>query len=546
MPLPSPNAGETESHFINRCMANPTMNEEYPDPSQRRAVCQSQWDRHREILAQEHKQDGFEIQTLIFPKKFWDTADQCKKWLEDHGFKTNIDETGESFRAAQRNSGDFVRLRTICLSPDRDTPMDDCRIKAVGGPLKGFDMPELILLERHDWVTKVRDDRTYDRAPLRKGFVCDKAIRSLDAENRTFEIIISSGILDRDRDTLNPRGWDLKSYKENPVVHWAHDHRIPAIARSTKTFRDGDFLVGTPKFPEEGIHPFADMIYNLVLAEIIRAASVGFNPIEYKFNDDTGGVDFIKQELLEWSLVNVPANPEALIRAKQLGIDITPMRDWALQALDTFSDGGGIWLPRKDLERILKIVEHEKCTVLVNGFKFTESGEADSGIITLDVPVKAPDLKKQLSKLNMKGIIEEIQQVIGSDTDYRSSPPPVSPEENIIMRDVDNCARCEERHENMGFVKLTRPCGEFTHWTRCPVTDEPIMMTIKEGDEPKEDAISEATGIDVVLALLGGGTPSPGLDLADSIRQALGDSSVTDMIRESVKAGMTALTGKLD
>ena len=45
MPLPKPKEGEPKKDFIDRCMANPTMNEDFPDSSQRRAVCEKQWDK---------------------------------------------------------------------------------------------------------------------------------------------------------------------------------------------------------------------------------------------------------------------------------------------------------------------------------------------------------------------------------------------------------------------------------------------------------------------------------------------------------------------
>lgn len=44
MPLPKPNDGESHDDFMSRCMANPTMREEYPEQAQRYAVCQSIWD----------------------------------------------------------------------------------------------------------------------------------------------------------------------------------------------------------------------------------------------------------------------------------------------------------------------------------------------------------------------------------------------------------------------------------------------------------------------------------------------------------------------
>lgn len=44
MPLPKPKKNESKDKFIDRCMDNKAMNKEYSDASQRRAVCESQWD----------------------------------------------------------------------------------------------------------------------------------------------------------------------------------------------------------------------------------------------------------------------------------------------------------------------------------------------------------------------------------------------------------------------------------------------------------------------------------------------------------------------
>lgn len=43
MPLPKPNPGESKKDFLNRCMGNKAMNNEFPDKAQRYAVCNSQW-----------------------------------------------------------------------------------------------------------------------------------------------------------------------------------------------------------------------------------------------------------------------------------------------------------------------------------------------------------------------------------------------------------------------------------------------------------------------------------------------------------------------
>lgn len=82
------------------------------------------------------KQEGFEVQTLIFPKARWESAAAAQAWAGEHDFRTEVDETETSYRLRQRDPDEFARLRTICIAPSRDTPMDDCRIQAVGGPVR--------------------------------------------------------------------------------------------------------------------------------------------------------------------------------------------------------------------------------------------------------------------------------------------------------------------------------------------------------------------------------------------------------------------------
>ena len=64
-----------------------------------------------------------------------------------------------------------------------------------------------------------------------------------------------------------------------------------------------------------------DEIRRLVEADILRAVSVGFRPKEFKPRPETDyGLFYAKTELMECSLVSVPANPSALAVAKSLNI----------------------------------------------------------------------------------------------------------------------------------------------------------------------------------------------------------------------------------
>lgn len=60
MPLPKPGEKETQQEFMQRCLSNPTVNEDFPDTAQRYAVCQSQWDR-RDQMEQEDLEDYINV-----------------------------------------------------------------------------------------------------------------------------------------------------------------------------------------------------------------------------------------------------------------------------------------------------------------------------------------------------------------------------------------------------------------------------------------------------------------------------------------------------
>ena len=68
-----------------------------------------------------------------------------------------------------------------------------------------------------------------------------------------------------------------------------------------------------------------DELRALLAAKVVRGISVGFKPIESKPRSN-GGTHYLKQVLVEASLVAVPANPSALLTAKALGISEATQR----------------------------------------------------------------------------------------------------------------------------------------------------------------------------------------------------------------------------
>lgn len=149
-----------------------------------------------------------------------------------------------------------------------------------------------------------------------------KECKQTEGGKRVVSVVASTPSVDRDGDTIDQMGWELKSYKKNPAVMWAHDHTIPNLASATKFGKNKEALSFEEiDFGTEGIHRWSDMIYALVEDGRIRMVSVGFIPLKMEKREREDGepdlgyypTHFKKQELLELSFVNVGSNRDALV-----------------------------------------------------------------------------------------------------------------------------------------------------------------------------------------------------------------------------------------
>lgn len=144
-------------------------------------------------------------------------------------------------------------------------------------------------------------------------------------ESRRMTFTISTGSVDRDNDTLDPKGWQLDNYKSNPVVLFAHDYKSLPVAKCIDIKSTDTALIATAEFLPEGKHPFADTVYDMLKAGFLNATSVGFRAIEHQPNNERKGYDYKRQELMEFSIVPIPSNQDALA---QRGIDSAKKKEW--------------------------------------------------------------------------------------------------------------------------------------------------------------------------------------------------------------------------
>ncbi|HMJ67594.1 MAG TPA: hypothetical protein VK508_01800 [Cyclobacteriaceae bacterium] len=158
-------------------------------------------------------------------------------------------------------------------------------------------------------------------------------------ETRTLDFVINVEVKDRGKDWLNYDNWQIENYNANPIVGYQHNVYGDNMCNPP----DPDDVIGQGKaflgehngkralissvtFEPKEMNEKADKVFNKVLNGTLRAASVGIAPTG-KFEYDNpkqgewGGIsdwDLRKwpgQELLEWSVVNIPMNQESVRRS---------------------------------------------------------------------------------------------------------------------------------------------------------------------------------------------------------------------------------------
>jgi len=145
-----------------------------------------------------------------------------------------------------------------------------------------------------------------------------------DMSGRTVDAIINTGVVDRYRTVIVPRGIDFAAYLKNPVVMFDHGaaHRLPVGVCTRLAYRaDSDDLVATTRFHDD---PFSDWLFHRYSAGDMRAFSVNVlddpahtgkpTVAEIRARPDWARAKLVyrRTELAEYSAVSVGGNAEAL------------------------------------------------------------------------------------------------------------------------------------------------------------------------------------------------------------------------------------------
>jgi|SRR6516164_10297594 len=100
------------------------------------------------------------------------------------------------------------------------------------------------------------------------------------------EFVLSDETPDRMDDVILSDGWDLKNFKRNPIALFGHRSDFP-IGKWSNLRVEGKQLRGNLELAPFGTSVRIDEIRKLIDADILRAVSVGFRPLEVERREGT-------------------------------------------------------------------------------------------------------------------------------------------------------------------------------------------------------------------------------------------------------------------
>jgi hypothetical protein len=141
-------------------------------------------------------------------------------------------------------------------------------------------------------------------------------VKAINEEAGTIDFTLTSKTVDRDGEVVLPSGVKLDNFRKNPVFLWAHSRKDPSIGRVIpETIRvTEDDITATVEFDLDD--PFAKMIFGKYKKKHLNAGSISFIPKDFDkpIFENQPGPTFTEAELLEFSGVPIPSNPQALAK----------------------------------------------------------------------------------------------------------------------------------------------------------------------------------------------------------------------------------------
>ena len=140
---------------------------------------------------------------------------------------------------------------------------------------------------------------------------------------RRMTFVASDATRDSYGTVLLPDDWELDRFNKNPIIGYMHDVHYAsdpdAVIGKGRAYVEDDRLMVDVEFEPEGMNEKADKVWKKLEFGTLNAVSVGFAALEGRWGEGEEGPGkknetyyYTRMDLLEVSVVAIPANPNAL------------------------------------------------------------------------------------------------------------------------------------------------------------------------------------------------------------------------------------------
>lgn len=287
-----------------------------------------------------------------------------------------------------------------------------------------------------------------------------------------FKFIASTSAVDRQGESIDQAGWELENYLKNSVLLWAHDYSQPPIGVVDKIGLENGNLVIEGRFAPTD---FGQQIRKLYDLKMVNTVSVGFIPKEFNGNVIT------KSELLEVSIVPVPANPQAvsLRQMQEAGIEMEMLKSkgFILEVKEAETEQNKIvpvaktWIihsKEKQFEFELENGESIKIVIDEHGWK---------NFIEMDTALLSQKAGRVLSEKNrtlIKSTIDSLQASVAALSELHDAT-----DQGSAGKEADNNAPKTEKSNTEGLA-------EFDAWLK----DQDLQRVLRAANTATSEVLA--------------------------------------------------------
>ena len=322
-------------------------------------------------------------------------------------------------------------------------------------------------------------------------------IKSLDADLRMIKGTATTPSPDRLGDVVEPLG---VKYKNPLKLLWQHKHDQPIgeVIFKTPTSKGIDFEARIAKTDTPGtLKARLDEAWESVKLGLVSAVSIGFKALDFAFLKD--GIHFKESEVIELSLVTIPANAETTISAikslDQQALAASGHYDAALERprpgvtgirKPTSTTLEKLQMPKTIDEQIAGAEAKRAATVAAIDAIMAKAAE-EGRVLEADEEVKYDEHKETVRNLDNHLVrLRDHAEII------KATPPKPAGQENEVNPPVANGAlviREHQQHLNGGATRIPRvqiiqpkvePWQPFTRYVQAIVNGRGNIQSARE------------------------------------------------------------------